>query len=150
MKTARDIMTPDPITISPKASISDAVKTLLEKSFNGLPVVDEDGVLVGLICQSDLVAQQQKLEIPSVFTLLDGFIPMPGWGKAEQDFLKMNALTVADAMTKDPVTAEPDTPLEDLASLMVKAKYYSLPIVKGGRVVGIVGKEDILRTLVEK
>lgn len=150
MQTARDIMTPNPITISSEASIAEAVKILLERRFNGLPVVDKDGVLIGLICQSDLVAQQKRLEIPSVFTLLDGFIPMPGWSKAEKDFKKMSALTVGDAMSKEPVTAGPDTPLEDLASLMVGAKYYSLPIVENGRIVGIVGKEDILRTLVKE
>lgn len=148
MLTARDIMTPNPITIRPEATIAEAVKILLEKRFNGLPVVDADGVLVGVICQSDLVAQQQKMEIPSIFTLFDGFIPMPGWAKAEKDFLKMNALSVGEAMSASPVTAAPDMPLEDLASLMVKAKYYSLPVVEEGRLVGIIGKEDVLRTLV--
>lgn len=142
-------MTPDPVTIGPKATIADAVKILLEKKFNGLPVVDDEGELVGVICQSDLVAQQQRLRVPSVFTLLDGFIPLPGWSKAEEAFKKMNALVVDEAMTPKPVTAAPDTPLEDLASLMVRAKYYSLPVVENGRVVGIIGKEDILRTLVQ-
>ena len=126
MRRARDIMTSNPITINPRASIADAVKVLLDKRFNGLPVVDDEGRLVGVICQSDLVAQQQRLHLPSVFTLLDGFIPLPGWGKAEETFKKMSALIVEDAMTPNPVTAAPETPLEDLASLMVKAKYYSL------------------------
>lgn len=146
MRTARDIMTPDPITIGPDAAIAEAVKILLEKRFNGLPVVQE-GKLVGVICQSDLVAQQQRLDIPSVFTLFDGFIPLPGWKQAEKDFVKMSALTVGEAMTPDPVTARPETPLEDLARLMVRAKFYSLPVVDDGKLVGIIGKEDILRTL---
>lgn len=148
MRTARDIMTPNPITISPKASIAEAVKILLEKKFNGLPVVGENGDLLGVICQSDLVAQQQRLRVPSIFTLFDGFIPLPGWGKTEEAFKKMSALIVEEAMTPKPVTAAPDTPLEDLASLMVRAKYYSLPVVENGHLVGIIGKEDILKTLV--
>ena len=149
MRRARDIMTPDPVTIDPKASIADAVKILLDRKFNGLPVVDGEGRLVGVLCQSDLVAQQQRLRVPSVFTLLDGFIPLPGWGKAEEAFKKISALVVGEAMTPNPVTAGPETPLEDLASLMVQAKYYSLPVVEDGRLVGIVGKEDILKTLVD-
>ena len=149
MRTARDIMTPDPVTIGPEASIAEAVKILLEKKFNGLPVVDETGRVLGVICQSDLVAQQQRLDVPSIFTLFDGFIPLPGWKKAEETFMKMNALIVKEAMTPKPVTAAPDTPIEDLASLMVKAKYYSLPVVEDGKLIGIIGKEDILRTLVE-
>ena len=147
MLTARDIMTRNPVVISPKAPVADAVKILLERHFNGLPVVDEKGALLGVICQSDLVAQQQKLDMPSMFTILDGFIALPGWKKAEQSFQKMTALTVGEAMTASPVTAAPDTPLDYLASLMVKAKYYSLPVVEDGRVIGIIGKEDILRTL---
>lgn len=150
MRRASDIMTKSPITISPEASISDAVSILLEKGFNGLPVVDPEGVLVGLICQSDLVAQQQKINFPSVFSLLDGFVPLPGWKKAEKDFEKMNALTVKEAMTKDPIVTKPDTPLDEIANLMVRSKYYSLPVVEGKKLVGIIGKEDILRTLISK
>lgn len=148
MKTAQDIMTPNPITTRPETSISEAVKILLKKGFNGIPVVDNDRKLLGIICQSDLVAQQQRLELPSIFTLLDGFFPLPGWKKAEKAFEKMNALTVGEAMTKNPVSITPETGIDEVASLMVKAKYYSLPVIRDGKVVGIVGKEDILRTLV--
>lgn len=148
MQTARDIMTPDPITIQPGASVLEAAKILLDKGFNGMPVVNDAGLLLGIICQSDLVAQQQKLELPSVFMILDGLIPMPGWKKAEQNFEKMSALTVQEAMTKAPVSISPETRLDEIASMMVKAKYYSLPVIENGKVIGIVGKEDILRTLV--
>ena len=147
MLTARDIMTKDPITIGPETSISDAVKILLDKRFNGLPVIDGNGALLGVLCQSDLVAQQKSFEIPSVFSILDGFIPI-GWKQAEKDFEKITALTAQQAMTKNPVTVAPDTPLDKLASMMVKAKYYSLPVLENGKVVGIIGKEDILRTVV--
>lgn len=149
MITAKDIMTKNPVTISPAATVTQAVKILLEKHFNGLPVVNESGNLVGVICQSDLVAQQQKFNLPSVFTIFDGFVPLPGWNKAEQEFKKMTAVTVEEAMSADPVTATPDTPLDELAALMVKAKFYSLPVLENGKVVGIIGKEDILRTVTE-
>ncbi len=147
MLTARDIMTPNPVTILPGAPIADAVKILLDKRFNGLPVVDRSGRLLGVLCQSDLVAQQKKLETPSVFSILDGFIPI-GWSNAEKDLKKMTALTVKEAMTASPVTIGPDATLEDVATLMVKAKYYSLPVVEHGKVIGIIGKEDILRTVI--
>lgn len=146
---ARDIMTLDPITISPGASVGEAVKILLEKHFNGLPVVDENGALIGVICQSDLVAQQKQLDMPSLFTLFDGFIPMSSLKKTEDDLKKITALTVEQAMTGKPVFVSPDASLEELATLMVRAKYYSLPVVENGRVIGIVGKEDILRTVVK-
>ena len=148
MLKAKDIMTPSPVTISPETGISDAVKLLLEKGFNGLPVVDGQGRLLGVLCQSDLIAQQKSLDMPSVFSLLDGFIPMFGLKETERDIQRITALTVAEAMSKNPVTATPETSLEELANLMVRSKYYSLPVVEQGKVVGIVGKEDILRTIV--
>lgn len=147
MLTARDIMTPGPVTISPETSVSDAVKILLDKHFNGLPVVNGQGELLGVLCQSDLVAQQKKLDTPSMFSILDGFIPI-GLKQAEKDLQKITALTAGEAMTASPVTVSPDAPLDELASLMVKAKYYSLPVVENGKVIGIIGKEDILRTII--
>lgn len=147
MLTARDIMTPDPVTIGPDLSVSDAIKILLEKRFNGLPVVNENGALLGVLCQSDLVAQQKTPETPSVFTILDGFISF-GLKQAERDLQKITALTAREAMTKSPVTVAPDAPLDQIASLMVKAKFYSLPVLENGKVIGIIGKEDVLRTVV--
>lgn len=149
MLTARDIMTANPVTIGPETSIADAIRILLEKRFNGLPVVDDNGALLGVLCQSDLVAQQKTPDTPSVFTILDGFISF-GLKQAEKDLQKITALTAREAMTTSPVTVEPGAPLDKIASLMVKAKYYSLPVLENGRVIGIIGKEDILRTVVKK
>lgn len=147
MLKARDIMTPNPVTIGPDTPITEAVKILLEKRFNGLPVVDADGALLGVLCQSDLVAQQKTPDAPSIFTILDGFISF-GLKHAEQDLHKITALTAREAMTESPITVRPDTRLDEIASLMVKAKYYSLPVLENGRVTGIIGKEDILRTVI--
>lgn len=149
MVTARDIMTANPITISPQTSITDAVNLLLEKRFNGLPVVDENGALLGVLCKSDLVAQQKTPDSPSIFSILDGFISF-GLKQAEKDLQKITALTAGEAMTKSPVTVTPDTTLDQLAAMMVKAKLYSLPVLENGKLVGIIGKEDILRTVVGK
>lgn len=147
MKSARDIMTTSPVTLFSDSSISDAVNIMLDKGFNGLPVVDHDnGKLVGVICQSDLVAQQKKLEMPSIFSLLGGFITFSGFRDMEKDMKKITALTVGEAMTTSPVTARPDTPVDELADMMVEAKLYTLPIVnEDGKLVGVVGKEDILK-----
>jgi len=63
---------------------------------------------------------------------------------------KIAALTVNEAMTLEPVTVNPETDIEDVAKLMVDKKYHTLPVVKGGKVVGIVGKEDVLKTLLSE
>jgi len=147
MLRAKDIMAREIITISPEAKTVDAARILLERRINGLPVVDAGGRLVGIICQSDLVAQQKKLSLPSFFNLLDGLIPLASSRNWEQEIQKIGANTVAQAMTTDPVIVNPDTGLDEIASLMVDRKLHTLPVVENGKLVGVVGKEDILRTL---
>jgi CBS domain-containing protein len=147
MLKAKDIMAREIITISPEARTLDAARILLERRINGLPVVNADGRLVGILCQSDLVAQQKRLSLPSFFNLLDGLIPLASAKTWEQEIQRIGANTVAQAMTADPVTVGPDTSLDEIASLMVDRKLHTLPVVEDGKLVGIVGKEDILRTL---
>jgi CBS-domain-containing membrane protein len=147
MLTVKNIMTRDLITVSPDTEIVHAAKLLLEKGINGIPVVDKKGELVGIICQSDLIAQQKRLPIPSIFTFLDGFIPLTSMKHFEKAVQKIAATTVADAMTPNPVTVRTETSIEELASLMVDKNFHTLPVVDEGKLVGIVGKEDVLRTL---
>ena len=147
MLTTRDIMTRDFITVSPDTEIAYAAKILLEKGINGLPVIDEKGKLIGIICQSDLIAQQKRIPLPSIFTILDGFIPLSSKKRFEKAVQKISATTVAHAMTPDPVTVSPDTSIEDLSSLMVDKNFHTLPVEDEGKLVGIVGKADILRIL---
>jgi CBS-domain-containing membrane protein len=148
MLSVRDIMTKDVITVSPEMEIVHAAKLLLEKSINGVPVVDGTGNLVGILCQSDLVAQQKKFPIPSLFTILDGVIPLTSTKNLEAQIQKITAATVADAMTPDPVTVGPETSIEEVGSIMVDRNFHTLPVMDGGELVGIVGKEDVLKTLV--
>lgn len=150
MLKAKDIMTRKIITVSPDTEITNAAKILLEKRINGLPVVDAFGRLVGILCQSDLVAQQKSIPIPSVFTLLESFIPLTSIKRIDKEVEKIAALTVKQAMTANPVTVSPETDIEDVAKLMVDNKYHTLPVMKGDKVVGVVGKEDVLRTLLSK
>jgi CBS domain-containing protein len=147
--TVKDIMTRNVITVSAETEIIQAARLLLEKRINGVPVVDETGKLVGILCQSDLVAQQKRIPIPSLFTLLDGYMPLRSIKRLDRAVEKIAAITVAHAMTPDPVTVSPDTSIEDVAALMVDKNFHTLPVVEKGNLVGIVGKQDVLRTLLE-
>nr|WP_124331184.1 CBS domain-containing protein [Desulfonema ishimotonii] len=147
MLKVKDIMTKDVITVSPETEIVQATRLLLEKRINGVPVIDKDGKLVGILCQSDLIAQQKKLPLPSFFTFLDGFIPLTSMKQLERQIQKVAAITVVQAMTPNPVSVTPETSLSSVAVLMVDKNFHTLPVVEAGRLVGIVGKEDVLRTL---
>ena len=148
MLKVKDIMTKELITVSPDTEIVQATKLLLENRINGIPVTDETGKLVGILCQSDLIAQQKKLPIPSFFTFLDGLIALTSMKQIEKQVQKIAAITVAQAMTPNPVTVQPETDIEKVAALMVDKNFHTIPVVDEGELVGIVGKEDILKTLI--
>ena len=150
MLTVKDIMKTDIISVSPATEITHATKLLLENHINGLPVIDENEKLVGIICQSDVIAQQKKLPIPSFFSFLDGFLPLSSMKNLEKEVKKISAVTVSQAMTANPVTVGPDTLIEVVAALMVDSNFHTIPVVEGGKLIGIVGKEDVLRTIIPR
>ncbi len=148
MIKAKDIMTKEIITVTPETEIAQAANLLLEKRINGMPVVNDAGELIGILCQSDLIAQQKSIPIPSLFTLLDGYIPLTTSKRMDKEVEKIAATKVAEAMTANPVTVDPETGIEKVATLMVEKNYHTLPVIDAGKMVGILGKEDVLRTLI--
>jgi CBS domain-containing protein len=149
MKTAKDIMETEVISITPETDISRAVELLLNNHINGVPVVGANGRLEGILCQSDLIFQQKTISLPPILTFLDGIIPLSSSKKLENEMKKIAAGTVAQAMVSDPVTVTPDTPVSDIAAMMVERHFHTIPVVEDGKVIGIVGKEDVLRTLIK-
>ena len=146
MLKVKDIMTSNPITVTLETEIVQATKIILEKDINGVPVLDGDK-LVGILCQSDLIEQQKKFPIPSLFTLLDGIFPLTSMKRLEKETKKIAATTVAQAMTTDPFTIQPEMSIEEVATIMVNKNFHTLPVVDKGNLIGIVGKKDILETL---
>lgn len=147
MLKAKDIMTKDIVTVTPETEIVQAAGILLKNRINGLPVVDNTGKLVGILCQSDLIVQQKRIPVPSLFTLLESYVSLSSVKRIDKEVEKIAAITVKQAMTANPVTVSPETEIEDIAGLMVDRKYHTLPVVDGGKLVGIIGKEDVLKTL---
>lgn len=85
----------------------EAAKVMLTRHINGLPVTDEGERLVGVICQSDLVAQQKKLPSPPFFSLFGGYIPLTSADQLDREVGKIAAMTVKQAMTAEPVSVGP-------------------------------------------
>ncbi len=150
MVLVQDIMTRDVISVTPDTEITQAAMILIDKHINGLTVVDVDGKLVGVICQSDIIAQQKRMPIPSLFTFLDGYIALSSIKHLEKEVRKIAAVTVGEAMSINPVTVRPDSSIETAAALMVDRNFHTLPVVSEGKLVGVLGKEDILRMLIPK
>jgi predicted transcriptional regulator len=145
----KDIMSSKVITLSPEMGIVEAARVLMENHINGAPVVDRDGNLVGILCRDDLISQQKKIPLPSFFIVLDGIIPLSSPKHIEKQMEKIAATTVDHAMTSKPITVTPETDIEEVATLMVDKKIHTIPVMdENSSLVGIVGKEDILKTLI--
>ncbi len=145
--TARDIMTPDPVTVSPAAGVVEAAKLMTDNGIGALPVVSE-GVLVGLVTEGDLIMQDVRIEYPTYIQLLDGYIMYPGaQARFEHELRKAVAATVADVMTPNPVTVDADAPIEDVATMLSERDVSRLPVLERGELVGIVSKHDIVRAI---
>ncbi len=149
-RTVSDIMTPDPVTVTTETGVTDAAKLMVERHIGALPVVEGDR-LVGLVTEGDLIHQDVKLEFPTYIQLLDGFIMYPpAQTKFENELKKAVAAKVGDVMTTEPITVQADASIDDVATLLVERDVSRLPVLDGERLVGIVTKSDIVRSLVEE
>ena len=148
MLNASDIMTRDVITVKKDTLLTDLADILYKKNINGVPVVDEDGTLIGIICETDLIRNNKKLHIPTVFALFDAVFYLERPKKMEEEIERISATTVGELYVKKPVTVDETTPIDEIATIMTEKKIYTLPVVKNKKMVGIVGKSDIIRTLV--
>jgi CBS domain-containing protein len=149
MLYARDIMTTEVLTVSPETSIADLSKTLENRQFGGVPVVAQDGRLVGVITQSDLLERARDLEMPPAVNILDFHFYLQIPSHLLRKIEKMLGTSVSDCMTPDPVTVAPDTPVSQIAGLMAKQQVHTIPVVQAGKIVGIIGKMDLVRAIAQ-
>lgn len=148
MLIASDIMSTDVVTVKKDTPLKDLAAILYQRHINGVPVVDDDGKLIGIICESDLIRKDRKLHIPTVFTLLDGLIFLERPKKMEEEIRRLGASVVEDLYSRDVITVDERTPIEEIATIMSEKKAYTIPVMDGDRIMGIIGKADLIRTLV--
>jgi len=149
MLTAGDIMTTDIHTVHQDTEIKALAGMFVEHNVNAMPVLDDDGILVGMVTQTDLVEQGKPLHIPTVISLFDWVIYLESPKNFSEEVRKVTARKVSDICTKDMVTCTPETPVPMVASLMVDKKVHLVPVVIDGRMVGVVARLDIIRTMGE-
>ena len=148
MLKARDIMTRDVISVKKETSLKQLAEILSRNHINGAPVVDDDGRLIGVIAESDLVRKDKKLHIPTVVALFDWVLYLESSKVMEKEIQRVNATVVGDLYEKNVVTVDEETPVDEIATIMTKKKIYTIPVMEGDRLVGIIGKGDIIRAVV--
>src|SRR5690606_20812282 len=139
---ARDLMQRNVKTVSPDATVREVAEILAQEDYTGLPVVDEEGRLVGIVTEAELRVGAKTLKLPTVFPFLGGVIFLESPRKFEEQLRKATGTKVSEILTRDVVTVTEDTPLHELAAIMVEKKVKRLPVVDGGRLVGIVTRDD--------
>ena len=145
----REVMTTDVVTVAPDQPIQDATRALIDNHVDGAPVVDAGGQVVGMLTSDDLLVQETKLHYPTVVSLFGAYLELPSSHRQfEEDLRKAVGATVAEVMNDEPVTCGPDDTLEQAATLMHEEDVSRLPVVEGGRLVGIIARGDILRSIV--
>lgn len=145
----RDVMTTDVLTLAPDMSVEDAVHALAERGISGAPVCDDEGRLVGLLDDSDLVLSEARVHAPSAVEILGAYIPLPGsMHRFEQEVRHALGRTVSDLAHERPPTVGPDDTLEDVATLMSEQHLSRIPVVDtDGRVIGIVSRGDLVAAM---
>ena len=137
-----DIMSTDVVTVGPSTSLKDVARALVQHGISGVPVVDDEGAVVGVVSEYDLLFKERgPLERGRILSWLLDDYGTEGRTKAE-------ACTAADAMTSPAVTTVPSTPVSAAAARMLDQHVNRLPVVAGDRLVGIVTRADLVRAFV--
>lgn len=148
MLTAADVMTKNPVTVTKEASVEELARIFLENRIGTVPVVDEAGRLVGVVTETDLVEQDRNLHLPTIVSLFDWVIYLEDDSRFQRELKKITGRTVADLYTADPVKVSPETRLDRIADLMADKRISAIPVTEGDRLVGIVSRIDLIRTMV--
>ena len=147
MKTARDIMTRDVVTVKKDEPISDLSKLFIENHFNGVPVLNNGGKVIGVVTQKDLIEQNKNLHIPTVIALFDAVLLLESEKKFGSDVKKLTGSKIEDIYHKNPITISLDTALNEIITLMAEKDIHTLPVLDNDKLVGIIGKRDVIRAM---
>lgn len=147
MLTAQDIMTKDVVSVTVETSLSDLAKKFVETRFSNLPVLDGESWLIGIISETDLIEQHKPLHIPTVMTLFDWVFTLGSEKRFQEEVDRVTAATVGELYHHDPITCSPETTMRELAGLMSQHRVHLLPVVDGGKMVGVVARLDLIRAM---
>jgi CBS domain-containing protein len=144
-----EIMDRDPVTVAPETSVQDVVSALREHQLPGVPVVDSEGTVWGIVTEADLVLPDEDgdLHIPHYINLFGGTVFLEPLSRFGDRLRKAFAANAADMMTRDVDTVGPDTTVREAARLIHESGHNRLPVVEDDKLVGVVTRIDVLGAL---
>ena len=147
MLTAREIMSTEVVTVTTETSLKDLARKFVETRYSNMPVLDNDGKLIGVISETDLIEQQKPLHIPTVMALFDGVFYLDSEKSFKQQVDRVTATTVGELCNKKPITCAPGTTVREIAGLMSTHKVHLLPVMEAERMIGVVSRLDMIRSM---
>lgn len=141
---ASDVMVRNVITIGPKGLVSEAAKLLSENDISAIPVVDEQGDVVGIISEADLIRREEVGTEKKHHWWVEAVLPAT---KLANEFAKSHGMKVEEVMSKHVVSAKADTPLAEIANLLERNRIKRVPIIEQGKIVGIVSRANLVQAL---
>lgn len=145
--TAKDIMQKEVFTVTPDTSVAELGRIFIEKDISGVPVIDEYGNLYGIVTENDLISMEKPFHIPTVIHIFDAFIPLQTEQAIEKEIRKLTAIIVDDICTTSVITINEDTPFQEIASIMTEKKIHIIPVLTDNKLVGIIGKKDMIKAI---
>lgn len=150
MLYAKDIMNPFVITVREEQSLRELAELFLERRISGAPVVDAEGRLIGVVTENDLIFTNKRLRLPRSIAILDAFFFLDNPEKMDREMRKIAGARVGDICSPDPITVRPDSTLEEVATIMAERRVHTLPVLAEGTLVGVIGKTDIIRSMLQR
>jgi CBS domain-containing protein len=141
---AGDIMSARVITISPDASVQNAVEVMLKNHISGLPVVGASGALVGVVTEGDFLRRAETGTTRKRPRWLEFLV---GPGRLAKEYVESHARKVGEVMTRDPITITEDTPLDAIVQVMERRRIKRVPVMRGSKVVGIVSRSNLMHAV---
>ena len=145
--SAGEIMKREFVAITPDKTVKELVTLLAAHDLSGVPVVDEDGALVGIVTEGDIVAEDADIHFPHYIQFLDSVIYLESMSKFEQRLRKVIAVSVGDLMTRDVYTVTSSDTVSRVATIMSKHKIGQVPVVDQGKIVGVVTRHEVIGSL---
>jgi CBS domain-containing protein len=130
-------------TLGPDETVESAIKLFAESGISGAPVV-EDGRLVGIVTEGDLIFRDADIKAPGFLDILGGLIPLGSWDEYRKEALKSAGVTVDEVMTRELITISPDASLAEASTIMADKRVKILPVAEGHALRGIITRMDIL------
>src|SRR5215471_10311345 len=141
---AIDVMVRDVVTVRPETEVAEAVKLLAEHDVSALPVVDQAGYLVGVLSEADLI---HRAEIGTEKSRPWWLEAMIGASTLAEEFAKSHGKKVREVMTGGVISVAEETPLSEIAALFERKRIKRVPVVRGGKLVGIVSRSNLIQAL---